>query len=219
MTASFIDCGGTVCDVGCDHGKLTVYLLSSGKARRVIATDIREGPLCRAKDLVGRWGLSDKVWFLLADGLSRVCPDKISPPLTHIVIAGMGGVTMANIIDSAPFLRSDKIYLVLQPAQRGYCIRQYLRDSGFRILTEKAVEEHGKFYTCILSVWDGLKRDISPGEIFFGNILSESTPRASGYIAMVREKLLKMRLGRDNGGSFSASVIDRALREADSRVK
>lgn len=208
-----------MCDVGCDHGKLTVYLLGSGKARRVIATDIREGPLSRAKDLVGRWGLSDKVQFLLGDGLSRVCPDKISPPLTHIVIAGMGGVTMANIIDSAPFLRSDKIYLVLQPAQRGYYIRQYLRDSGFRILTERAVEEHGKFYTCILSVWDGFKRDISSGEIFFGNILSETTPRANGYIHMVREKLLKMRLGRDNGGSFSASVIDRALREADSRLK
>ncbi len=40
MAASFVDCGKTVCDVGCDHGKLSLYLICSQKAQHIIATDI-----------------------------------------------------------------------------------------------------------------------------------------------------------------------------------
>ena len=63
MAASFVQDGKTVCDVGCDHGKLSLYLIKEGKARRIIATDINAKPLQKAVDLFSRHGLSDKARF------------------------------------------------------------------------------------------------------------------------------------------------------------
>ena len=34
-----------IIDVGCDHGYLSIYLLTNGIASSVIAADINEGPL------------------------------------------------------------------------------------------------------------------------------------------------------------------------------
>ena len=47
--AKYIRPGETVADVGCDHGYLGIYLLQNGIARRVLASDINEGPLLSAQ--------------------------------------------------------------------------------------------------------------------------------------------------------------------------
>ena len=72
MAASLVCNGKTVCDVGCDHGKLSLYLVKSGRAERVIATDINKMPLQKAIDLFSENGISDKAEFHLTDGLQNI---------------------------------------------------------------------------------------------------------------------------------------------------
>ena len=105
MTASLVCDGKTVCDVGCDHGKLSLYLIKSGKAQHIIATDINKMPLQKAVDLFKENNIQDKAEFLLTDGLQGI---KNTDDISHIVIAGLGGETMAQIIENAPFIKQNK---------------------------------------------------------------------------------------------------------------
>ena len=48
MAASLVCGGKTVCDVGCDHGKLSLYLVKSGKAEKIIPIAIGKMIHCLA---------------------------------------------------------------------------------------------------------------------------------------------------------------------------
>ena len=48
--ADFVTEGSRVADIGTDHGFLPIYLVQSGKCRRIIAMDIKAGPLERARE-------------------------------------------------------------------------------------------------------------------------------------------------------------------------
>ena len=131
LTAAGLVCNGkTVCDVGCDHGKLSLYLIQSGKAEKVIATDINKMPLQKAIDLFAENNLSDKAQFYLTDGLQNITD---TDDITHVVICVLGGDTMAQINENAPFIKENRVRLVLLPAQSGNKIRQYLFAHGFAV--------------------------------------------------------------------------------------
>ena len=140
MAASFVKNGDTVCDVGCDHGKLGLYLIQTGRAKKIIATDINIKPLNKAVKLFEENGLSDKRDFRLTDGLQGV--ENSDKKITHVVIAGMGGITMTKVFEGADFVKDESIDYVLLPAQRGFDIRKYLYENGYDITTEKTVREN-----------------------------------------------------------------------------
>ena len=49
--------GTVITDVGCDHGFVSVYLVQKGLSPRVIAMDVRSGPLERAREHIREYGL------------------------------------------------------------------------------------------------------------------------------------------------------------------
>ena len=149
MAASFVDNGGTVCDVGCDHGKLSLYLVQRGKARQIIATDINAQPLQKAVDLFASHDLSHTATFLLTDGLQGI---ENTEDITHVVIAGLGGHTMAQVIENAPFIKENKVQLVLLPAQSGYFVRKFLYENGYTSV----------FWSMAYDDWDN-SRQMNPG--------------------------------------------------------
>ncbi len=104
---------GIVCDVGTDHALLAAELINSGKCEKVIASDIKEGPLAAAKKTVERSGITDKVELILSDGLVNVPLEGVS----DIVIAGMGGETIADIISESIECIPENVRLVLQPME------------------------------------------------------------------------------------------------------
>ena len=59
--AGMVTEGNMVCDVGCDHGFVSIYLIQKGISARVIAMDVNEGPLRAAGEHVGEFGLSDYI--------------------------------------------------------------------------------------------------------------------------------------------------------------
>lgn len=148
--AEMVSGEGTVCDVGTDHALLAAELITSGVCSKVIASDIKEGPLESARRTVEKYGISDKVELILSDGLEKIPLEGVS----DIVIAGMGGETIADIIDSCEGLIYSDIRLILQPMTKAEELRRRLYSSGYAIDSEKAVEDGGRLYTVMTACWN-----------------------------------------------------------------
>ncbi|NLT10781.1 MAG: Nif3-like dinuclear metal center hexameric protein [Ruminococcus sp.] len=135
---------GAAVDVGTDHALLASELINTGKCSRVIASDIKAGPLDAAKRTVEKCGIADKVTLILSDGLDNVPLDGV----TDIVIAGMGGETIAGIIENTAVDRYDreKMRWILQPMTKPELLRKKLYEFHMQIVEEYAVEDGDKLY-------------------------------------------------------------------------
>ena len=141
--ASLVRPGRPVADIGCDHGKTSVWLVMSGLAPRVIAVDLRPAPLARAKALARRCGVADRVDCRLGDGLAPLAAGEAE----DVLVTGLSGETIAEILQKTPWLRDDTVHLVLQPTTRAPVLRRWLCENGFFIETEKPVLERTRAYT------------------------------------------------------------------------
>lgn len=140
--AHMVSAGSAVCDVGCDHGFVSVYLVQQGISPRVLAMDLREGPLGAAREHVTAYCLEDRIEVRLSDGLHKY---EIGEADT-LVCAGMGGGLMRRILEEEPEKASSFRELVLQPQSETEAFRHFLRVNGYTILDETMLEEEGKFY-------------------------------------------------------------------------
>lgn len=154
--AGFVKQGDRVADVGCDHGYLSIHLLTQGIARSCIASDVAEGPLQSALRNAHKYGVSENVEFYLSDGVRNIPRD-----FDTLVCAGMGGDTMIHILESAPWLRNDKYRLILQCQSKRPELRKWLYANGFAIRRETLAQD-GKFYYPVMEVV------YAPGEALSG---------------------------------------------------
>ncbi len=141
-------------DIGCDHGFVSIDLVSSGKVKRALCTDINEGPLERAKTHIKEYGLEDKISTLLSDGLLSIVnnTDSLDPPdydFASACICGLGGLMGIKIIFEADMLfrKMNIFYLQLQSDLE--LVRLFLDKFGYEILFEDLVFEDGKYYTAM----------------------------------------------------------------------
>lgn len=132
--------GCKVADIGTDHGLLPVFLVKNGHCLFAYASDIREGPLSHARAYIHQNGMDDRIQTFLSDGLIDI-PDDFDV----CVIAGMGGETIAGIIDA----KKPDVRYVLQPMTSAEDLREYLYTNGFTITDEDIVCEGEKIYTVI----------------------------------------------------------------------
>ena len=144
--ANFVGRGSRVADIGCDHGYLSIYLLTQGIARSCIASDVREGPLQSAQRNARKFGVANKIEFYLSDGVEILPRD-----FDCMVCAGMGADTMIHILESAPWLKDEKYTLILQCQSKTPMLRRYLSENGWRIY-EEAVLRDGRFLYTIMEV-------------------------------------------------------------------
>lgn len=158
--AGLVRKGSVVADIGCDHGKLAVYLAQSGIAPRVIAADVRPMPLAKARALTEQTGCAGAVECRLGDGLSVLQ----GPEADDIIIAGMSGETMVDILAAAPEQRREGLRLVLVPATRQAEIRRWLCQNGFAIVSDTAVADAGRVYAVLAAEYTG--RCLEPTPLF-----------------------------------------------------
>ena len=100
LCAALVPPGSRAADIGTDHGYLAVHLLREGVCPFVTAADLREQPLQKARENAARFGVADRMQFLLSDGLQSIPPDAAGT----IVMAGMGGDLMVRILEAAPWV-------------------------------------------------------------------------------------------------------------------
>lgn len=163
LIASLVPDGARVCDIGTDHAYLPIELIKSGKASRVIATDIREKPLENARKNIQKSGVTE-IDLRLCDGLSAVEKSETDA----VIIAGMGGEVISGIISRAKWLK-EKPYtlLILQPTTSPEDLRRFLIANCFEITSDTAISENGKLYSVMTAVFTGNKISV-PGYFYEG---------------------------------------------------
>lgn len=132
-------------DIGTDHALLPLWLLQKRRIEHAIVSDLRRGPLNRAKANAERFGLSSRLDFRLCNGLSAIQPEEVDV----IAIAGMGGETIANILSAAPWTGEGKLMLILQPMSSASDLRAWLSIHGFCIEEEQIICEGKTLYNMI----------------------------------------------------------------------
>lgn len=148
--AAMVTSGHVVCDVGCDHGYVSIFLVKAKKCPKVYALDVREGPLERARQHVEAYACTDYIELKLSDGMKEM-PSGIADTL---ILAGMGGRLVIKILsESMEKIRKMK-ELVLQPQSEIGLVREFIRKEGFALADEDMVEEDGKYYPVMRAVWD-----------------------------------------------------------------
>ena len=136
---------GKVADVGCDHGKLGYYLVSTDRAREVIATDISAPSLAKAEELAKENGVSDIMSARLGDGLKCVDSEEVDT----VIIAGLGGDVIANILSCAREDGKTFEHFVLSPNTHPEKVRREIIASRHTIVYDDVLECAGKIYTII----------------------------------------------------------------------
>ena len=170
-------------DIGTDHGYIPVSLLLEGRIRRAIAADIGALPLDHARRTAERYGVTGYVDFRLGDGLTVLAPGEADV----IVIAGMGGDAITEILAAAPWSRAGP-RLLLQPMSKAEVLRAFLPVSGYAILAERLVQDKGVLYP-ILTVRGGKMPPASDAQAWGGSLL-EGDPLWGLYLA---DRLLRLR--------------------------
>ena len=171
-------------DVGTDHAYLPAYLIQKGIIPSAVASDLRKGPLERARQTAERCGVTGRMSFRLGNGLERVQPEEAQT----IAIAGMGGETIAAILSAAPWCRLGERTLLLQPMSGLPELRAWLQRGGYRIVRERLCREGDAIYT-ILHVTAGETPPLTPAERWAGS-------RAAAGADPLRPALLERLLAR-----------------------
>ena len=196
--ASFVKKGASVIDVGTDHAYLPVYLIEAEIAVRALATDINEGPLNNAKETIRAAGLEDRISTRLVGGLDGAEDFHADT----VMICGMGGELIADIIDRASFVKDPAIRLILQPMTFGDHLRNYLLSNGFRIVDEALSTDNKKLYACICAEYDGVIREYDEIELLIGkhNLERKDDPLRAPFIEREIRKLETIIGGKNSGG-------------------
>ncbi len=143
--AALLRSGDKTADIGTDHALLPVYLIENTISPAVIASDISEGPAAVARNTVKEAGLEPYITVRVGNGLETIQPDEVG----NIVIAGMGGETIAEILDATPWVRDAKYRLVLQPMTHAEAVHVWLDQNGFTILEEHLLNDAGRDYVLL----------------------------------------------------------------------
>lgn len=208
--SEFISGKGIVCDVGTDHAYLPAYLVMNGKCTGAVAGDINDGPLKFAEQTLIKYDLTDKIRLVKSDGLENIAPENIS----DVVIAGMGGETICEILSKADWLKKN-VNLVLQPMTRAAHLRRWLYKNGFDIKAEKAVSHERFIYTVINAVYTGNKFNIGFIAENIGKIDYE-TEEGRAYVLKQYDKISNIALGLSKAGkSADAEMFVRSARKLE----
>ena len=189
--ADLIEKDTRVADIGTDHGYLSAYLVEHNIVKNVIATDVNEKPLKKAKDYVEANDLGDKIQTRLGSGLEPIEKGEID----IAVIAGMGGNLISDILDSSKDISNSIDTFIFQPMTGEEELRKYLYENNYKIINEKLAKEGKRFYH-ILKVTHG--SDILEDDIYLeiGKKLIDNKDELVGEL--INLKLQKIKTIMDN---------------------
>lgn len=135
-------------DIGTDHGYIPIYLIQNKICKKVIATDVNEGPIKIAEEQIKRAGYKQQIETRLGDGLKPFMPGEVD----CLIIAGMGGLLIRDILKSAGDLIKSIPLFILQPMIAQKELRQYLIENHLSIIDEDLAQEEQRIYEIIIAV-------------------------------------------------------------------
>ncbi|MCG8484580.1 MAG: class I SAM-dependent methyltransferase [Clostridia bacterium] len=141
VIANHIQKGEKVADIGTDHGYIPIYIYQKNISDKLILTDINKGPMEIAVRNLRQHHIPQNHYDArIGDGLKPVKTGEVDT----IVIAGMGGLLIKDILSYDMNKTKALKKLILQPRNAQDKLREWLLSNGFEILDESLVIE-GKF--------------------------------------------------------------------------
>ena len=212
--ASYVRDGAVVADIGTDHAYLPIYLALSNKISRAIASDINEGPIKKAIENIAKHNLGDQIYTCVADGLDGI--EKYVP--TDIVICGMGGELIAQILDKSEYAKKQGVRLILQPMTSIKELREYLQN-GYSVIDEDIVYEDNKIYQIICVEYDGVARKFNDIQLELGVVNIE---KGGDLFNMLLNSTIKKREKKLSGlivGGYNTEETEREIIELKKLLK
>lgn len=202
-----------IADIGCDHAYVSIALAQAKPGRKVLAMDVRTGPLQIARTNVEAFGMLEHIELRLSDGMEQLKPGEVDT----VILAGMGGLLMVGILERgrAVLEYEKKPELILQPQSDIPEVRKFLYAHGYCIEEEDMLIEEGKYYTLMRgtpkklqeSAYDqlewlyGRKNLERRGEIFLSYLEKEEKTLKSLYH--------RLKKGMEAGKEISPKTMER----------
>ena len=162
--ANLVDDNSKVVDIGCDHGLVSIYLAMNKQNISIIASDINQNALDNAIKNINKYYLEDKIKVCLSNGL-----DNINDEIDTIIISGMGGHTIVDILTN----NQEKLHtvnnIIIQSNNDIEYVRRKIVKLGYYIKKEELILDKNIYYTVILFTKG--KKKYTNKEYYFGPIL------------------------------------------------
>ncbi len=201
LCADFVRDGSKLADIGTDHAYLPVWLCRIGKCPCAIAADINPEPLKHGLKTIQNYGMEELVHTRLSDGLNEIRSDEAD----DIVIAGMGGELIADIISRCSFSKDKSKRFILQPMTKSELLIKWLCDSGYEIIRQDCCTAAKKCYTVLLVQYSG--KISEKDEIYY--YLAELSPRTNETHRRFIQGHINRLLKQANGDVHFSALAER----------
>lgn len=199
--AAFVPPCDTLADIGTDHAYIPIYVVQKGVAKRAVASDISIGPADIARSNIERYGLGDKISAEVGYGLEKAKSADV------IVIAGMGGKLVCDIIEAELQTARSAKALILQPMTAVEDVRRFLHEKDFTITQEAIAKEDKKLYN-IMAVRNGKENIEDEIYYYIGKRLIEAQDKHLGEYILKRINSLDIAIANMKGGSSISGKRD-----------
>ncbi len=166
-----------VYDTGSDHAFIPIYLMQNNICEKAIASDLNRGPLDVSFKNIRKFGLTGQIALALCYGIEN------AGGCDCIIVAGMGGQLIVDILDRHRKTAQNTSQLVLQPMNAPEKTREYLWNNGYTIYFENLCSEKHKVYNVICAWYTGENRPYEEYEL-----------HSSEYLVSTNHSLLKQYL-------------------------
>ena len=190
LVASFVRQGSALADIGTDHAYLPVYLVETGRCPRAVASDLRKGPLANAGQTVREHGLESRIATVLSDGLDALAPNCAD----DVVLAGMGGILIAELLSRAAWLRDPAVQIIAQPMSHAEDVRRFFFQNGFSLDREACARDGRHCYVAMAAHYTGEPTVPSPALPYGGLLFGQTDEAAARYL---HQQLLRLQKRRD----------------------
>lgn len=213
MVASFVKKGSIIADIGTDHAYIPAYLVLNGVCDKAFAADIGKGPLLNAAETVEKYALEDKITLILSDGLKHINLDLVDT----VILAGMGGDLIADILSCAKKEKLRKIHIIAQPQSHSEKVRSFLMENGFEIEEEKICLDQKHVYIAMSAVYTG-KSDFPPYYEHYGELVKNKSELTEKFF---ENQLVHLRIKAEalsKAGSPEADILKDIIENTEKRV-
>lgn len=205
---NYVRKGSVMADIGTDHGFIPIKLIEEGVSEFAYASDVNRQPLDKAVRNAVDHNVDGKMKFCLSDGLKFIDNGLMDDEhkITDIVICGMGGELIAEILAASGYIKQSTVRLVLQPMTMPDKLRNYLCSNGFEIEDETLCSAAEKIYTVMCVRYDGVIRRMTRSELLLGICnIKKQEPLFKEYAASFLRKLSTQIKGLESGGYSAES--------------
>ncbi len=196
--ADFVPENTTLADIGTDHASLPVYLVQKGTVPFAIAADVNKGPLEHAAKAVEEAGLKSQITLRLSNGLDEINETEVD----CVVMAGMGGILISQLIEKAEWLKNPEKTLIFQPMTDAPLLREFLAKEGYEIVAEKGVVHKTHAYTVMKVVYSGEIKKPSLLEFYVGKLTEHLGEGEQGFLKKEAASLTKQIAGLEIMGQL-----------------